>query len=474
MADGLASIGTGNGVSAASRTSTSPFQNKALKKDTITHRNGLSYEILTGANETSAAQVEIDGVTYTKRKIIRNGKEEYVYINSESAKAKNGADQKNLGFWDKWDNTIDGLFDNVDKILGVDEHTTTIDGKDDGKLSVHEAGMYALKGAVVDPVKCAVKNPITTAAITVGTGLAIKGAVAGLTAIGVACPPAGAIMLGIAAVIGVGFLAWGAYKAATAKTDAQARSGWRFIGTGTVTTITAGKGLHKMHKANVSAFKDAATQAATAKTALKAAKAAGDKVAIKTAKEQLRLAKSMQNDAGRFLSKTTKHNVKVEITGQQDARGGLLGLWDDISGTILRKPKALIQGTTDTVSYGTKNIIQNPIQKVTPSTKSPVGNAKGYWKSRWLNPGYKENIGDIKQLAENARANIKTGHIKAARDQIGELANNIERAIKLPGKFSETDVMSLQKELTELRQALHLKNQIIHSGHKCRNVIWDL
>ncbi len=102
----------------------------------------------------------------------------------------------------------------------VDKVST--DGEDDGKLSFGEK-MESFGKGIAGIVKAALKNPLETAA-TVGAGMFLT-AITG----GAALPIMVALGVGTGAVL----IGKGAYDAANAKTDAEAKAAWEGIGSGT-------------------------------------------------------------------------------------------------------------------------------------------------------------------------------------------------------------------------------------------------
>ena len=125
-----------------------------------------------------------------------------------------------------------------------DKDKVCTDGKDDGSISLGE-GLESFGKGLLGMVKAAVNHPIATAA-TVGAGI-------GLTVLtgGAALP----VM--IAAGVGVGAvqIGNGAYKAATAKTDGEAKQAWESIGNGTfaigASALGAKSSLNAASKAGV-------------------------------------------------------------------------------------------------------------------------------------------------------------------------------------------------------------------------------
>ncbi len=118
------------------------------------------------------------------------------------------------------------------------------DGKDDGKLAFGEK-MESFGKGLAGLVKGAINKPILTAATVV--------AGAGLVALtGGAILP---VMIAAGATMGVGMIGVGAYKAAKADNDADAKRAWETIGTGTFTVgaslVGAKTSLNQANKAGV-------------------------------------------------------------------------------------------------------------------------------------------------------------------------------------------------------------------------------
>ena len=163
-------------------------------------------------------------------------------------------EQKEVSFWSKdwtagnfirekigWDGLADWL-DDKDKIC--------TDGKDDGKLSFGET-MESFGKGLAGLVKGAMNHPIATA-VTVGVGAAAVALTGG------AILP---VMVAAGATIGTGMIGVGAYKAATADNDADAKRAWEIIGTGTFTAgaslVGAKTSLNQANKAGVISAKGA-------------------------------------------------------------------------------------------------------------------------------------------------------------------------------------------------------------------------
>ncbi|MBS6552330.1 MAG: hypothetical protein KH321_00095 [Clostridium sp.] len=130
------------------------------------------------------------------------------------------------------------------------------DGKDDGKISgAQKFANFAkgvgnfFKGMVCDETgKFSIKRTLTTVAVAAG-------AAALTVATGGAAAP---FLVAAGAAMGAVEVGKGAYKAATAKTDAEAEAAWQSIGSGTVgigLSVAGAKGSLKAAKVDVSGYK---------------------------------------------------------------------------------------------------------------------------------------------------------------------------------------------------------------------------
>ncbi|MDD3593277.1 MAG: hypothetical protein PHX18_01470 [Candidatus Gastranaerophilales bacterium] len=183
-------------------------------------------------------------------------------------------------------------------VKGEDKYCT--DGKDDGKISFGEKFKHFGKG-LCGIVRTIINHPIaTTTAIATGIGLTLLSG-------GTVLP----VLVAFGAIVGASEIAIGTYKAAKAKTDAQAQKAWDTMGYGTFSFL-------------LSFF--------TAKSALHAAKAGGMNIA-ETAKEGGNLTATY--NCLKFIPKALKvsyNNSKINIA------------------LMLKKIKALIHPSHDVVS----------------------------------------------------------------------------------------------------------------------------
>ena len=155
------------------------------------------------------------------------------------------------------------------------------DGKDDGKLGFGET-LESLGKGFAGIVKAAVNKPfITAGALAVATGLtALTG--------GAILP----VMVAAGATIGTGMIGFGAYNAATAKTDTEAKQAWETIGTGAFSVassaVAAKSALGQAYKVGVYSGKGA-NEMSTTKALAQCFKSTPEaiKVALTNAKDAL-------------------------------------------------------------------------------------------------------------------------------------------------------------------------------------------
>ena len=156
--------------------------------------------------------------------------------------------EEKVSFWDeRWtghqiekltgENAITDWLQNKDKVC--------TDGKDDGKIGFWEGTKSLAKGLLGGIPKAMINHPIATVLTIAGTSVATV-----LTG-GAILPVLGAA--GVA--MGVGMAGYGGYKAATAKTDGEAKQALETLGMGVTTTAlsvaSAGKTLEKAAEAGV-------------------------------------------------------------------------------------------------------------------------------------------------------------------------------------------------------------------------------
>jgi len=177
-----------------------------------------------------------------------------------------------------------------------DKDKVCTDGKDDGHISLTE-GLKSVGKGFIGIVKTAINHPVATA-VTVAAGAALTVATGGA-----ALP----VMAAAGAAIGAGMIGYGGYKAATAKTDGEAKQALE----------TAGNGLFAV-----------ATAAAGAKSALSAAEKAGVTSAagaksMNTAKAVVQTFKSTPQ-ALKVSAQNIKGNAAALATGAVTANSNKL------------------------------------------------------------------------------------------------------------------------------------------------------
>ena len=159
------------------------------------------------------------------------GEEYQVFVQMAS---QNGVDYKTIG---------DTLQMNAFERWWFDVDKVSTDGNDDGKLSAGEKAESFGKGLLGGIVKGIVKNPLTTAAIVAASaGLIIATGGAAAVPLLYAGAAFGATQIGI-----------GAYKAAKATSDGEAKAAWEGIGTGTAMVGLAAAGVKSANKAAANA-----------------------------------------------------------------------------------------------------------------------------------------------------------------------------------------------------------------------------
>lgn len=201
----------------------------------------------------------IDEMNYSVKSEVKP----YVTTKKVAKKTVKQPKQEEVSFWDsKWSGhqiaklTGDNAF--TDWLQDKDKVCT--DGKDDGKIGFWEGTKSLAKGLIGGIPKAVINHPVATA-VTVGLGAAAT------------VLTGGAILpiLGAAGVVsGVGMAGYGTYKAATAKTDGEAKQALETLGMGVTTTVlssaSAGKALESAQSAGVKSAKVAEDASILTKT----------------------------------------------------------------------------------------------------------------------------------------------------------------------------------------------------------------
>ena len=204
-------------------------------------------------------KLDVEVKPYVKKAVVKNNK---VQTKAQSQVKPGDGYFANLARKAGMDGLADFLRDDwsgkqIAKVTGdtfitdwlQDKDKKCTDKKDDGKLSVLEVGGSLLKGLIGGIPKAIINHPVTSA-LAIGVGAAAV-AVTG-----------GAILpvLGAAGVItGVGMVGYGGYKAATAKTDGEAKQAFETIGLGVTTTVLSVASAEK----TLNAASDAGVKSAT-------------------------------------------------------------------------------------------------------------------------------------------------------------------------------------------------------------------
>lgn len=186
----------------------------------------------------------IDEMNYSVKSEVKP----YITTKKVAKKVVKQPKQEEVSFWDsKWSGhqiaKLTGDNDFTDWLQDKDKVCT--DGKDDGKIGFWEGTKSLAKGLIGGIPKAMINHPVATA-VTVGIGAAATALTGGAI-----LPVLGAI--GVAS--GVGMAGYGTYKAATAKTDGEAKQALETLGMGVTTTTisisSAGKALESAAKAGV-------------------------------------------------------------------------------------------------------------------------------------------------------------------------------------------------------------------------------
>ena len=133
-----------------------------------------------------------------------------------------------------------------------DEDKVSTDGADDGKISFKE-GLASFGKGLIGIVKSIKNHPIKTGAcIAAGVGIGVLTGGAALPAMALA-----------GATIGAGTIVYGGYKAATAKTDGDAKQAFETMGNGTFALATSALGSKQALKSAANAGVNSANGLAT-------------------------------------------------------------------------------------------------------------------------------------------------------------------------------------------------------------------
>ena len=198
-----------------------------------------------------------------------------------------------------------------------DSDKVCTDGKDDGKLGIGETLEHAGKG-LAGLVKGIMNHPIAS-------GVAIAAGIGATMATGGAILPA---LAAIGGTIGAGMVGIGAYNAATAETDAEAKQAWETIGTGVfvvgASAVSAKPALDAASKAGVTSAqgaKDMSTGEAfvqTFKTLPEALKVSGQNIKGNVSTLTTGLVHPYSNE-GRRLAEVARIQEKAILEAEEAA-----------------------------------------------------------------------------------------------------------------------------------------------------------
>lgn len=301
----------------------------------------------------------------------------YSYYSTNNKKTVNGSVEKN-------EVTIPFGSTGVKKTQGDwfnkwinDEDKVSTDGKDDGKISFKEKAASFGKG-LMGLVKTVVKNPLKTAAVVAG-GIALTVATGGaalpaLVAVGVA---SGAAQIGV-----------GAYKAATAKTDGEAKQAWETMGNGTFAVASSALGA----KSALKAANNAGVTSAAGADEMSMLQATGQ--CFKSSGESLKV--SGANIKTNFLSatKSASNIFKASSVADDILKAGSKELDDAIpymsKANEAQAYRFSANGTPEEIIANNKGVTQIPdeIMKSLPDEmKNYIVDGKAYGvKNKWFNP----------------------------------------------------------------------------------------
>lgn len=176
----------------------------------------------------------------------------YRYSTQATSRYQNYGNYSSSPYYANEEEALLQMRTNETDIFSLSHTSGCTDGKDDGKIGFFSALGNAVKGigkSIVNGVKgCFTdsegKFSLGKTLLTIGVG-----------ALCVAFPAVGLVACGIGAVAGTVQVAKGIGKAATAKTDAEAKEAWQNIGAGTFTVVTSALGA----KASYAAVKGTST-----------------------------------------------------------------------------------------------------------------------------------------------------------------------------------------------------------------------
>lgn len=348
------------------------------------------------------------------------------------------------------------------------------DGKDDGKISwgsklknfAKGVGNF-FKGMVCDENgKFSIKRTLTTVAVA-----------AGATALTIATGGAAApYLVAAGAAMGTFEVGKGAYKAATAKTDAEAEAAWQTIGSGATAvagSVAGAKSALKTAKVDVSGYKGltGAVKATghsfkyaynNTKAGIGYVKANGITNSINTAKNTI--ATNFKNNwEAAFKSTNAKENAKAQMEAKYEAKiaqnnaksEALIKEITNLQKDPTKNAAKITQKQNELASILHKNTRLEARQTSLPETVSTTNNKA---KMQQLNKEIAElkaEIKDIKQTLPEADVSVIEN----------EIATKVAMKNKLAAQQTNSGVRQAQLENLTTKQEI-LKNQIKATNDK--------
>ena len=315
------------------------------------------------------------------------------------------------------------------------------DGKDDGKISwkskIKNFGKGIgnfFKGMVCDETgKFSIKRTLTTVGVAAG-------AVALTVATGGAATP---FLIAAGATMGAVQVGKGAYKAATAKTDAEAERAWQDIGCGTTAVVTSIAGAKGALKAAGKFKAPTSTPTTPAPTTPAPINSTGVTAYTGTAQSAAANVASAASKSGKFAS--VINNVK----------GSLKATWDcfKISGN---GAKSAIKGLAHPVksARSVRAYYKNTMKPNLAQAFSYKNGHKNYTNAmdQKINKNIDKIDAKIKALNEELASNPKASRIQEIESKLTELNNQKANEIaKLNFNNGKNKGMEfIEKQITEI------------------------
>lgn len=294
---------------------------------------------------------------------------------------------------------------NGDSYVSIGGETCT-DGKDDGKIGFFGAIGNAIKGIGKTAVNM-VKGCFTNKEGKFSLGKTLL--TLGTAALCVAVPAVGLVACGVGAVTGGIQIGKGIYKAATAKTDAEAKLAWQDVGGGALVTGLSVAGA----KASYSAVMKTSTAGATASLGKDASLLAKGKALVADMKSStVNSASAIKTAASQGLA-NAKAALK-EANPAQAVKDGAKTAAETVKDGAKTAAEAVKDGAK-TAAEAVKDAVKNPkttVKTIAQSTKNLFNKVKSSIT--------KENIAaaasKLKGTAKNIANQIAEG--KASLDEL--------------------------------------------------------